>query len=154
MRYVSCKKESTQMEHIYSESILNIAATCTNSNSNRLFRTRRPISQRMPSEWKSIRIPCRVSPERISGDIYIGPRSGRSIHGNTLETRGWVLQETLLAPRTTYYGKEQLFLALPASLNKGRKTSKLQHCCSSRRFKGFLPSRNFGSLGSRWYSRI
>jgi hypothetical protein len=63
----------------------------------------------MPSEWKSIRIPCRVSPEMIIGDIYIRPRSGRSIHRNTLETRGWVLQETSLAPRTTYYGKVQLF---------------------------------------------
>ena len=102
------EKDSAHTDYIYSEFILNIAAACANS-SDGLFKNRRPISQRMPALGESIRIPGRISPERIIGHIYVRPRSSSRIEGNTLETRDWSLQETLLASRTIYFGRKQLF---------------------------------------------
>jgi hypothetical protein len=97
------------MEHIYLESIVNIAAACDSNGSGGLSRIPGRILQWMPSEWKCIHIPYRMSPERITGDTHIRPGSWSWIDGNSLKTRWWILQETLLAPRTIYYDKEQPF---------------------------------------------
>lgn len=140
------EKESAQIEHICSESILNIAAGFADNSSNRPFRIWGPISQWMPSEWKSIRIPRRVSPERIIGVICFRPPSGSKIHGNTLETRLGLARDIALTTNNLLL-QRAAFLALPVSLYKGRKTGKLQHCCSSSKFKGLFSKLKLWILG-------
>jgi hypothetical protein len=50
----------------------------------------------------------------VVGKMYVRPsHMRRSVsldgRGSPLSSRGWVLQERLLSPRTLHYGKEQMF---------------------------------------------
>lgn len=53
--------------------------------------------------------PCCISLGRTIGEIHIYPCSGSRIEENTLETWGWIMQETQLPPLTVYTAKSNFF---------------------------------------------
>ena len=94
-------KESAKMQHIYRNSFLNLAAGASPDSSGGLFRRRDPLSL-VP--W-SISIGENGHLTRSYESEYTNSRNKTKL---VLYTRGWVLQEQLLAPRTLIFGQEQL----------------------------------------------
>ena len=96
------QEQSSFMGDIYAGSLCNIAATTENANPG-LFRDR-PVEVVEPF--------CTSDPSRTTDETYVIGYDDfwcNSLLDAKLHTRGWVLQERLLAPRTVHFGKEQIF---------------------------------------------
>lgn len=102
------KREASQMGKIYKYGILNIAANTSSGCHAGIF-TRR-------ENWSTpVSLPLHSTKQNISGQMYV--RLGRwdnyrpGIMGadSTLSSRGWVLQESVLSPRTLHYSRQQIF---------------------------------------------
>ncbi|KAF2655773.1 HET-domain-containing protein [Lophiostoma macrostomum CBS 122681] len=99
--------ESAAMKSVYSNGILNIAASSAVDSSCGLF-ARRPPHLKAPLVLDVPKRGARVL--HITMDTL-----SRSITDGPLASRGWVLQEWLLAPRVLHFGK-QLFWECPEML--------------------------------------
>ncbi|KAL9043216.1 MAG: hypothetical protein Q9214_003575 [Letrouitia sp. 1 TL-2023] len=81
------ESEATRMGKIYRYGLLNIAAetarTCHDVDKGHMFIRSRSLD--------------------VSWDDFLGPSA------STLNSRGWVLQESFLLPRTLHYGKNHMF---------------------------------------------
>jgi len=98
------KYESSQMHEVYSNGVLNIAASGAPNSSQGFFSERNP----------STLTPCKVTvklPDKPSLDYFM--QSEESVKWQLEEMsvlhRGWVMQERLLAPRIVYFGKQEIF---------------------------------------------
>ncbi|KAK0108108.1 hypothetical protein ONS95_002930 [Cadophora gregata] len=94
--------EAAKMREVYSGAIVTISAANSPSTHSGIFSTRKLGISRVGSIWKS---------EEKSGNVYL--RSGselwdHSLQTSALQTRGWTLQEGLLAPRTLSFGQQQM----------------------------------------------
>jgi hypothetical protein len=95
--------ESALMQQVYSNSLLNIAATSSKNNFGGLFRSRDPIDL----------APCSVRPEWAAierEEFVVLDRNlwDRQFRFAPLNRRGWVIQERILAPRVLHFGETQL----------------------------------------------
>ncbi|KAK3392286.1 protein TOL [Sordaria brevicollis] len=97
--------ESVKMQYVYRNSVLNLAAGASPNSHGGLFNPRYPLST-VP--WS---IPLPVSSfssvgesEKVLTSEYRSEKESDLI----LFTRGWVLQEQLLARRTLIFGKDEL----------------------------------------------
>lgn len=120
------QSESIQMDQIYANGIINIAAGASEDSSEGLFRQR--------SGSSALQCPLVVStegmwpPEQHEGIADFIKRAKRdegtlfercyfvskddwqrSVHQSTLARRGWVLQERLLSPRILTFGTRQIY---------------------------------------------
>ncbi len=92
------ERHSRMMSYIYSNSLVNIAATSAFNGSEGILHDRisgveLPLS------------PGISSPDRESTNLWI--RALSPVEGSTLDSRAWVVQETILAPRTLYFGRNE-----------------------------------------------
>jgi hypothetical protein len=101
--------ESAKMAGIYGNGVCNIAAAASSDSDGGCF------SQRNPFEIQALRLQYDDSkgvhksfrePVCIFGDNV---ECTWDEVGGPLDERGWILQEIALAPRTLYYGKNQLY---------------------------------------------
>ena len=98
------EKESTMMGEIYASGYLNIAARGATNARSGCFLPRLP-------EPSGCRLTYKASDKSVTGSMYIRDPSYQTerLKDAPLDQRGWVLQERLLAPRITHYGRQQLY---------------------------------------------
>lgn len=84
------------MGDIYRGSDCTLAALVDPNAQQGLFRVRNPLAS----------FDFRVSANFSLG--YSGPQMKERLPEGTLQSRGWVLQERVLSPRTLYFGEEQI----------------------------------------------
>lgn len=94
-------RESAKMQEIYRNSFLNLAAAASFDSNGGLFNRRYPLSV-VP--W-SVRVAENVYLTKKYTSEYPGIRAQKKL---ILYTRGWVLQEQLLARRTLVFGQDEL----------------------------------------------
>jgi hypothetical protein len=97
------KHESTKMAHLYIGSYINIAAFSSADGSGGLFYLRRE---------ESIKLKWNMDDSWSFHDVHIRrlyPQFSEMLEEAPLNSRAWVLQGILLAPRTVHYTKDQLF---------------------------------------------
>ena len=101
------KSEATRMAGVYKYGLLNIAANTASTCHDGIFSNRiRPLAP--------VKLPLRSRKHNINSYMYV--RSGRwdmcrnaiEESESTLSSRAWVLQESLLSPRTLHYAKQQM----------------------------------------------
>ncbi|CAG9975211.1 unnamed protein product [Clonostachys byssicola] len=100
-------KESQKMGAYYSNSICNLAASkASNGSGSGLFAARDPFAAQSCSvkeTWKN------TSPQFTFHVHDLMTQFGENVYGCELGDRGWVFQETLLAPRVLYFGSDQIY---------------------------------------------
>lgn len=102
------------MQQVYSRSYCNISATASRDSSEGLFRSRNPlVLENMPLSICVDGSPVSSeddgqSTQSITFDVACRKFWDDVAHGH-VNTRGWVLQERLLAPRVLHFGRQQLF---------------------------------------------
>lgn len=97
--------ESAKMGDIYRQATLTIAAAASSDGSGGCFKARRPpvveqIQMRQTSSTGE------------EGTMQIGVWTGdfiRAVSNGPLNSRGWVLQERILASRTIHFAREQVY---------------------------------------------
>ncbi|KAI0522315.1 heterokaryon incompatibility protein-domain-containing protein [Xylaria bambusicola] len=98
--------ESQRMGEYYSNSVCNLAASKASDDGSGCFVNRNPLAAQpclVRETWTN------TSPQltfHIHDSTY---QFARTVHGCELGNRGWVIQETMLAPRTLYFGYDQVF---------------------------------------------
>ncbi|KAF6843781.1 heterokaryon incompatibility protein [Colletotrichum musicola] len=103
------RHESSGMQHVYRNGLLNVSAFGAHSGDDGLFFSRLPWKEKL-----STAVEFRLSPEAEAArltDIFVPfkPHSFELFNQNPLVLRGWVLQERLLAPRVLHFGRHQAY---------------------------------------------
>ncbi|EGZ76207.1 HET-domain-containing protein [Neurospora tetrasperma FGSC 2509] len=94
-------QESAKMQHVYRNSFLNLAAGASPDSSGGLYYRRDRLSVR---PWF-----VQLEDDRYLLAAYKSEHTDPEITELILYTRGWVLQEQLLARRTLVFGKKELY---------------------------------------------
>ena len=99
--------EAAKMREVYSGAIVTVSAANSPSTQSGIFSPRKLGLSKVGFDWKS---------GEKSGKVYL--RSGselwdHSLQTSALQTRGWTLQEGLLAPRTLSFGQQQMMWECP-----------------------------------------
>ncbi|KAK3309454.1 heterokaryon incompatibility protein-domain-containing protein [Chaetomium strumarium] len=103
--------ESDRMANVYRCSTVHLAAHTSRHSDDGFLKPRTPV-EHVPLPYSSTRL-------GVSGTMLVRPaisswrRSLLSGEHSVLSTRGWVLQESLLSPRTLHFGHEQMFSECP-----------------------------------------
>ena len=127
------KCEIPHMSIIYKQAVLNIAADASQNCYESILKLR-------PLEYSPVEIHFTSFRHGISGSLFIRPCLHNLeqilLYDSTLGSRAWALQETMLAPRTLRYCKQQMLwdcrtvcraesdLTPRNVLNTGRKSSE------------------------------
>lgn len=102
-------REAARMRDVYRGAVITISTSCAASTGEGVFRDRHaPRHPRCWLDWKGGEDP----PPRV----FLRPGAELSdsmMTQGTLSSRGWILQETLLAPRTLWLGTEQICFECP-----------------------------------------
>lgn len=93
------QQEASRMEAVYAGSLFTIAAAASDSSIGGCLRSRPPLQ----------RTDCLLA-EDSNWSVFAEARSACGMDNNTpgtcaIDTRGWVLQERVLSPRTVYFGQ-------------------------------------------------
>lgn len=99
--------EAARMADIYKHSYITIAAQSGRNSHEGILKER-------IFEFDSIEVPFNSKVRNIRTSMYLRPvqdnwDTGINGAGSALSTRAWVLQESMLAPRTLHYGSQQMF---------------------------------------------
>lgn len=100
-------REAAKMREVYSGAVLTVTASSAPSTSSGIFSPRVSKNARVTLEWKT----SSGEGKRRIINVYLRPGSelwDHKLQGSRLTTRGWTLQEGLLAPRTLSYGEQQM----------------------------------------------
>ncbi|KAL5318152.1 hypothetical protein ACEPPN_013211 [Leptodophora sp. 'Broadleaf-Isolate-01'] len=101
------KTQASLMGKVYKYGMLNIAANIGRGCDEGIFSPRE-------SSPNQVKLPFKSMKQSISSHMYVRPGNWRyfrpSIMGedSTISARGWVLQESVLSPRTLHYSKQQM----------------------------------------------
>lgn len=96
--------EAERMKDIYGGATITIAATNSTSADYGIFKTRKISPGACILKWRS-------SDQMESHNVFLRSSSefwDTTMKSEPLNTRGWALQESLLAPRTLSYGTQQM----------------------------------------------
>lgn len=96
--------ESVTMRDVYANSLCNIAASASTDPDGGLFRSRVP-SRVQPGVLTA----SFATPETTSYYVFNENYVDRQVSSGPLQSRGWVFQERMLAPRTIHFAKDQVF---------------------------------------------
>lgn len=135
-------RELKQMGHIYSNAVLTLAASVSESGEARLQEDRKPINE--------VLIPysgCDPSPRC---EVFVTDRRfadfGQDVTNGNLSQRAWCLQERAMSRRILHMGKDQLFWecytgvwAEGSSMRLGAKNKSLDEVS---KFRGVFQSMN------------
>jgi hypothetical protein len=118
-------QQSSEMAEIYSHSLVTIAASEAESCQSGFLGPRKLFPEFLVANpgvpANAIKTRYIIPSQKTAGDLWIEPplqpyklamqRYRRTLYQrrNPLQRRGWVLQETLLSPRTLHYSTEQIF---------------------------------------------
>ncbi|KAM7196587.1 Heterokaryon incompatibility protein (HET) domain containing protein [Rhypophila sp. PSN 637] len=99
--------ESTQMGQVYENALVNLSATAASYGSHRdgLFQHRDPI-------WGSnlaFRLPHGKPDVLHRAAVTLSHRWNMNVVHSPLYTRGWVIQERFLSPRSIYFATDEIF---------------------------------------------
>lgn len=96
-------RESARMKNVYNGVILTIAAMGSSSVEVGMLQKRSISTEACSIEWKSTK-------SSISSNVFLRPSSvGWTSINESLDQRGWILQENLLSPRILSYDSRQMF---------------------------------------------
>lgn len=96
--------EANRMKDVYGGATITIAATNSTSTDYGLFKNRTVSPGACRLEWRtSDRLKCHNVFLRSSSEFW-----DTTMKNEPLNTRGWALQKSLLAPRTLSYGTQQM----------------------------------------------
>ncbi|KAG9231108.1 heterokaryon incompatibility protein-domain-containing protein [Amylocarpus encephaloides] len=126
-------REASKMRDVYSGAVLTVIAANSPSTISGIFSTREQKSARVPVEWKASvgsKRPCKVF-LRLGSELW-----DHKLQASRLMTRGWTLQEGLLAPRTLSYGKQQMIWE--CSRHQSDEGGRITRATEDYRVKGFL----------------
>lgn len=98
--------EAPTMRHVYANTVCNVVASASNDPEGGLFRNRQPADLRAPGIVEATLAEGRPEKYFIFEDRYFRLQTCRS--NETLHQRGWVYQETFLAPRLLYFTQYQI----------------------------------------------
>ncbi|SPO02586.1 uncharacterized protein DNG_05259 [Cephalotrichum gorgonifer] len=102
-------REAARMRDVYRGAVVTIAAACAAATVEGIFRDRRaPSEPRCWLDWRNGENPLPRVFLRPGAEI-----SDSRMNQSALSSRGWILQETLLAPRTLWFGAEQICFECP-----------------------------------------
>ncbi len=96
--------EAPRMDRVYAKSVVNIAATASKDNNRGVFRHKNPLEI----------APCKIKDgllgihDRCLLAYYHSSLDGE-LSTSPVNVRGWVIQETILAPRTLHFAKDQIY---------------------------------------------
>ncbi|KAI0850671.1 heterokaryon incompatibility protein-domain-containing protein [Daldinia vernicosa] len=124
-------QEASQMREVYRGAVVTIAAACASKTSEGIFRER--VASSRPRCWLDWRNgdknPSKVF-LRLGSELW-----DERMHQSILNTRGWVLQETLLAPRTLWFGQQQLCFECPkGSVDEAGRVIRIMEIYRSKEF--------------------
>ncbi|KAF4627985.1 hypothetical protein G7Y89_g10167 [Cudoniella acicularis] len=132
-------REAAKMREVYSGAVLTITAANSPSTISGIFFQREAKSPKVPIKWK---IPDdsqkRRDLERTS-EVYLRPGSelwDHKLQASRLMTRGWTLQEGLLAPRTLSFGEQQMIWECPQ--HQADEGGRITQATEDYRVKGFI----------------
>ncbi|KAL7621895.1 hypothetical protein AAE478_007395 [Parahypoxylon ruwenzoriense] len=124
-------QEASRMHEVYKGAVVTIAAACASKTSDGIFRERlAPTHPRCWLDWRN--------GDDAASKVFLRPGSelwDERMHQSILHTRGWVLQETLLAPRTLWFGQQQLCFECPkGSVDEAGRTIRIMEMYRSKEF--------------------
>ena len=99
-------KESSLMYQVYSNALLNIAATASDDGQGGLFNERNPLRAQnliLPISWRNDKT-HRGHHIAIDTKMWVA-----ADEASPLLNRGWACQERMLSRRNLHFGKEQVF---------------------------------------------
>ena len=98
------RRESRKMRAYYGNAFINISATASADGSQGLYR------ERDPNQLRHTRISLPATENHASGlyEVFDISHWDHDLDESVLNTRAWVLQERLLAPRVLHFGQDQL----------------------------------------------
>lgn len=95
-------REAATMRRVYRGAVMTLSASAASKASDGIFAHRsKPAIVSLP--W--------LNGSGAKDPVFLRPSHGvmdRDLRESTINSRGWTLQETLLAPRTIWFGREQL----------------------------------------------
>ncbi|KAI1868465.1 uncharacterized protein JN550_006381 [Neoarthrinium moseri] len=114
--------EASRMREVYRGAVVTIAAACASRTGEGIFRGRPQAAY--PRCWLEWRNGDQSTPK-----VFLRPGTelwDQKMRQSVLNTRGWVLQETLLAPRTLWFGHQQISFECPkGSVDEGGRSLRL-----------------------------
>ena len=112
--------EAGRMRTVYRGAIVTIAAASATSTGEGIFRERSPRAPYCKLEWRS------TEGQPTSVSLRPGSElSDSTLRNAKISTRGWTLQESLLAPRTLWFGMQQIAFECAENLvDEGGRTTK------------------------------
>lgn len=119
------------MREVYSGAAITIAAACASKTSEGIFRER--VASIHPSCWLDWRNGHEPIPKvflRHGSELW-----DERMQQSVLNTRGWVIQETLLAPRTLWFGHQQICFECPkGSVDEAGRNIRIADIYRSKEF--------------------
>jgi len=109
------EREIPAMQHIYSNSACNLAASASEDPEGGLFRTRDTAAIIVPGVVAAPSAAASTD-ENHHHHIFDDSYWNRQISNGPLHKRGWVFQERLLSSRVLYFGKSQILWECLAEL--------------------------------------
>lgn len=142
------RAEATRMRDVYSGAIITIIASESPSTNAGIYAPR-PLSP-----WSSCKLPFNRDTENHS-KVWLRPSFRSSVHvsySDPLQTRGWTLQEGLLAPRTLSFRKDQMMWECSNyRLTESGHTTLLDHMFDS---KDLFHNKNRKNKANLWYQDV
>lgn len=132
------------MREVYAGALLTIAAARSPSTNSGIFLKREFPDSRVFLKWRS-----EVDSADSGYKVYLRP--GSELWDNTLQSsplmsRGWTLQEGLLAPRTLSYGSQQMIWE--CSTHQADESGRITIPTQDYRGKGYIQSMIEGGSGT------
>jgi hypothetical protein len=139
-------KEAARMRDVYAGSAVTVVASVAPSTDYGIFHDRAVPKVN----------PCELPWGDSASNIFLRPRSQispKDAYSSVLHTRGWTLQEGLLAPRTLTYSSDQLVWECSAHrLDESGHTMVLEYQYDSKDFF-HSKARRDNALGAKWVYR-
>lgn len=122
-------REAAKMRDVYSGAVLTVVAANSPSTHSGIF-AQREVDNRATLEWRGPGKPSKIY-LRSGSELW-----DHALSSSTLMTRGWCLQEGLLAPRSLSYGAQQMIWECPCY--QADEGGRITQATEDYRSKGFI----------------
>ncbi|KAF2877163.1 heterokaryon incompatibility protein-domain-containing protein, partial [Massariosphaeria phaeospora] len=122
--------EAARMRNVYKGAIVTIAAAAAPKSTAGFFQHRQQSPMTCSLEWRN--------GDPTPPTVFLRPGSeiwDETMRSSILNTRGWTLQETLLAPRTLWFGSQQIsFECSNGTVDEAGRTTEVIEEYRSKKF--------------------